>query len=355
MPRPKGASSEATKKASSSSNEFERSLASKEIAKKFGDGVVINGRQILDNPKQVVSLTPALDAALGGGLQVGSFAVFAGQPRTGKTTTALNFAAHWQALGWKVVYINAESRLEGRNLDCLPRPEDMVVIGHTPGKILSAEDFLDIALLYLKMEQYCLVIIDSISVMSEERELVGGMGTKTRGGNGVIMGQFCRLATPIIPVNNNVVIGMAQLYANTSGRGKEYFINMGKKADYALFSLLYATHASNWTASGNEDDKTKIGQINHWRVERSPLSQPGNVASSYLRYGLGIDEAQEYLQFAKDLSLYESSGAWYYYPTKEDFVVRAQGAENFYQELVKDENKEAFDSLKRRVRELAYD
>lgn len=353
MPRPKGASSTTTAK--KVNNSAELSLAAKEVAKQFGDGVVINGQEILDNPKEIVSLTPALDAVLGGGLQVGSFAVFAGQPRTGKTTTALHFAAHWQALGRKAVYINAENRLEDRNLIHMPRPDEVDIVRHTKGKILTAQDFLSIVLTYLKLEEYCLIIIDSISVLSEERELIGGMGTETRGGSGKLMAQFCRLATPIIPVNNNIVIGMAQLYSNTSGRGKDYLVNMGKKADYALFTLLYATHSNSWTASGEENDKNIVGQINHWRVERSPLSSPGAKADSYLRYGPtgGIDEMQEYLKFAEDLSIIQKNGAWYYYPDKENFVVKAQGKENFRDELVA--NTEAWEQLKGRVRELAFE
>jgi hypothetical protein len=263
----------------------------------------------------------------------------------------LHFAAKWQTLGRKVIYLDAEHRLRDRDLSGIPglKPEELSVIASYRGKILTAQDFLSIAYTYLSEETDLLVIIDSISVLSEEREIVGGMGTETRGGSGKIVGQFCRLATPVIPVNGHIVIGMAHLYSNTSGYGKKYVVSMGSKADYALSTSLYSVKTEDWTL-GSDEDKNKIGQINHWKVERSPLNQPGELAKSYLRYGMGLDEVQEILKFAEDLSLFEVSGSWYAYPDKENAVVRAQGMEKFRQGLI--DNTEAWEDLKNRIAEL---
>lgn len=319
------------------------------VAKTFGDGVVINGTYILDHPKEVISTgSPALDAALGGGLQVGSFVVMAGKPRTGKTTTALQFASAWQATGRNVKYINAEHRLHDRDLRGIPglKPEEFEVIQSRRGKILTAQDNLSIVYSYLSEETDLLVIIDSLSILSEEREILGGIGTETRGGSGKIIAQFCRLATPVIPVNSHIVIGIAHLYANTSGQGKKYLTAMGSKADYALYTSLHAEYSEPWTIGG-EDGKDIIGQINHWKVDRSPLNHPGEKATSYLRYGQGIDEVQEYLVFAEDLSIINKSGCWYSY---ED--IKAQGAEKFRQALL--ENSDTWEKLKNRVRETMF-
>lgn len=354
MARPKGASStvEKTKPNDEKPKKISGSIAaSSSIAKVFGDGVVINGRLIVDNPKEIVSVSPALDISLGGGFQVGSLVTLAGQPRTGKTTTALHFAAKWQALGRKVVYLDAEHRLRDRDLTGIPglKPEEFTVISSCRGKILTAQDFLSIAFTYLSEETDLLVIIDSISILSEEREIVGGIGTETRGGSGKIVAQFCRLSTPVIPVNGHIVIAMAHLYANTSGYGKPFVVSMGRKADYALSTSLYSVKTESWSLGSNED-KDIIGQINHWKVERSPLSPPGDIAKSYLRYGYGIDEVQEILKFAEDLSLYEVNGSWYSYPDKETATVRGQGMEKFRQALL--DNKEVWAELKARVLEL---
>jgi len=47
-----------------------------------------------------------LDIALGGGIREGSCVVITGDPKTGKTTTALYFAAKAQKLGKKVYYLS---------------------------------------------------------------------------------------------------------------------------------------------------------------------------------------------------------------------------------------------------------
>ena len=328
-----------------------KNLSNADIAKTFGDGVVVDGKSILDNPKEVISVSPALDSALGGGFQIGSLVTIAGPPRSGKTTTSLHFAAKWQKTGRKVVYLDAEHRLRDRDLNGIPglNAADITVIASCRGKILSAQDFLSIAYTYLSQETDTLVIIDSISILSEEREMTGGLGTETRGGAGKIIAQFCRLTTPVIPVNNNMVIGMAHLYANTSGYGKAYVVSMGRKADYALSTSLYSTKVESWNL-GTSEDKDVIGQINHWKVERTPLNAPGEIAKSYLRYGSGIDEIQEILKFAEDLSLFEVNGSWYSYPNKAEAVVRGQGMEKFKNALL--DNGEAWAELQGKIKEL---
>lgn len=320
------------------------------IAKTFGDGVIINGLSIIDNPPEIISVSPALDAALGGGFQVGSLVTMAGQPRCGKTTTSLHFAAKWQALGRRVVYVNAEHRLHKRDLNGIPglKPEEFIVIQSRRGKILTAEDYWALTFKYLSEQTDLLVIIDSVSILCEEREVIGGVTTETRGGAGKLLARFCRMATPVIPVNSHIVIGIAHLYSNTSGMGKKYLVSMGKKADYALSTSLYSEKTEVWTV-GSDDSARQVGQINHWKVERSPLSPPNAKAESYQRYGAGIDEVQEYLKFAQDLSLIEKSGSWYAYPDSDNPLVRAQGFEKFRDLLV--ETPDALNSLKVAIHE----
>jgi RecA/RadA recombinase len=252
------------RKANPKTNKTGFGKASESIAKAFGDGVVINGQHIIEHPPEIISVSPALDAALGGGFIVGSMVTIAGHPRCGKTTISLHFAAKWQALGRRVVYLNAEQRLNPRDIVGVPglKPEEFIVITSTRGRILTAQDYWDIAYTYLCEETDVLLIIDSVSVLSEERERTGGMGTETRGGSAKLLAQFCRLATPVIPVNSHVVIGIAHLYANTSGMGRKYLVAMGQKADYALSTMLYSEKTETWTAGSDEDAK-QIGQINH--------------------------------------------------------------------------------------------
>ena len=76
------------------SAKFAEDVISNSIVSKYGD-VVRSGKEVLDsiNDLQVIGVSPALDIALGGGLREGSVVVMTGDPKSGKTTTSLHFAA----------------------------------------------------------------------------------------------------------------------------------------------------------------------------------------------------------------------------------------------------------------------
>ena len=81
-------------------NKFEDDVVSNAIVKKYGD-IVEEGTKVLKDLESFknLSISPALDLALGGGLREGSVTIMAGDPKTGKTTTALYAAAKAQAAG----------------------------------------------------------------------------------------------------------------------------------------------------------------------------------------------------------------------------------------------------------------
>ena len=92
----------------------------KEVIKKYGH-VVRAGIDVFEESSnlKVISVSPALDVALGGGIREGSWVIFTGEPKTGKTTTALHFAANCQKEengSRPVIFINAEGRLKSMNL-----------------------------------------------------------------------------------------------------------------------------------------------------------------------------------------------------------------------------------------------
>lgn len=64
-----------------------------EVAKQFGSEIVLNGNAIVDKEPLIIPVSPSLDIVLNGGIPEGSFVVLTGQPKCGKTTTSLDFAA----------------------------------------------------------------------------------------------------------------------------------------------------------------------------------------------------------------------------------------------------------------------
>src|SRR5688572_425817 len=119
---------------------------SKELLDKYGEELVLDASFIVDKPKKIISVGPALDLALNGGVPEGSWMIISGQPKTLKTTITLQLCANAQKLGKMIFYNDVEGRLKKLNL-LGTKDLDLKrfkVIGSTESKILSAEEHLSI-------------------------------------------------------------------------------------------------------------------------------------------------------------------------------------------------------------------
>jgi recombination protein RecA len=297
-----------------------------DILKDFGKGVVIGGDAIINQRKVVIPMSPALDFAHNGGIQEGSFVVLVGPPRCGKTTTSLHFAGKAQQPEYgsrEVIYLNAEARLEKRDLLGIARlkvdPPHFYIVQSTPpdddtgkpGKILTARDYLTIAERFIMGTTRKVIILDSISVMVGETEWTEGLDSTAIGEAQRLFSKFMRRMSQVIATNRHIFIGIVHLYANAGGgMGPKWLEKMSGSAQYGLTTKFKASHFEQWT-TGGDDKKNQIGQLVHWKCERSPLGPPGIPALGHLRYGEGIDEVMELIGYAIDLNFVEQSGSWY--------------------------------------------
>ena len=77
-------------------NTAEKKSRDSDIQKEFGR-VISNGSELLSAKKdrKVISVSPALDLALNGGILEGCWSLIAGDPKSGKSTTCLQL---WESL-----------------------------------------------------------------------------------------------------------------------------------------------------------------------------------------------------------------------------------------------------------------
>ncbi len=59
------------------------------------------------------------------------------------------------------------------------------------------------------------------------------------------------------------------------------------------------------------ENGAQIGQEVEWQVLSSAIGPPGTVGNSFFRYGQGIDECKELVDYGSDLGLITKGGAWY--------------------------------------------
>mgnify|MGYP003627997117 FL=1 len=314
----------------------------KDIIKQFGSGIMRSGSAVIDSELLVIPVSPSLDVVLGGGIPEGSFVTFTGQPKCGKTTTSLHFAAKCQKKeyggelcpeGRDVYFFNIEGRLKKRDLEGIPELDldRFHVIGSEPGRILTAENFLSIAEKTINEVPGSVVILDSYSALCTEAEITSSMDKMQRADGAKLLAKFCRKIANVVPVNRNLVIGITHLMGNPTGYGAEFKEKSGQAVAYQVDVKLRAKRFSPW-----EIQDTQIGQKIDWQIVTSALGPPGGKITSYLRYGGGIDEETELVILGSDLGLINKAGAWFKFEFVEgDDKPKFQGAEKCRIELCK--------------------
>jgi recombination protein RecA len=326
-----------------------------DVVKNFGDDIILSGNAIVDRKNTVIPVSPSLDIILNGGIPEGSFVVLTGQPKCGKTTTSLDFAATAQRAEYKgdlketreVYYLNIEGRLKKRDLEGIPgiNLDKFHVIGSQQGKILHAEEYLQIAEKIINEVPGSVLIIDSYSALCTEAEITSEMDKMQRADGAKLLAKFCRKVANVIPVNKNIVIGITHLMGNPTGYGAEFKEKSGQAIAYQTDIKLRAKTFKPWTLSA---DSTQIGQEIEWQVICSALGPPGGNITSYLRYGEGIDKYTEAIVLASDMGLIHKGGAWYTLTSLED-KPKFQGTEKVRNYLL--ENQKAYTSLVKSIKD----
>lgn len=303
------------KKSKKVSNKFDSDVISNSIVSKYGD-VVKSGTEVLENINnlKVIGISPALDIALGGGLREGSVVVMTGDPKSGKTTTALHFASKCQKLGKRIIYINTEGRLSKQNFDGIKDldPEAILIIESTDDRVLSAEDFLNIVEYYIHNDPGCVIITDSLSNMVPGCELEGEVRTGVRNALPRLLSMFFKRISGTLMKNKTILICVTHNIANTGGSpyAPQKMADCGNMLQYQAGTNMVITHRGRWQVP--KDTGVHVGQIANWSIKTSNAGgRPNSTAESWIRYGIGIDEVQEIVQIACEFRLIKSAGAWY--------------------------------------------
>lgn len=327
-----------------------------DVVKNFGDDIIVTGNAIVDRKSVIIPVSPSLDILLNGGIPEGSFVILTGQPKAGKTSLSLDFACTAQQEKYKgdlknprdVYYLNIEGRLKKRDLEGIPGLllDRFHVIGSQQGKILHAEDYLQIAEKIINEVPGSVVIMDSYSALCTEAEITSDMDKMQRADGAKLLAKFCRKVANVIPVNKNIVIGITHLMGNPTGYGAEFKEKSGQAIAYQTDIKLRAKSVKPWTLSA---DNTQIGQEIEWQVICSALGSPGGSITSYLRYGHGIDKYTEAIILGSDMGLIHKGGAWYTLNCVED-KPKFQGTEKVRQYLV--EHPEVYAKLVTNIKDM---
>ena len=318
----------------------------KDIVKEYGD-VVHDPSSIIDQDLRLISVSPKLDIAFGGGVPEGSLFIMTGPEKIGKTVTALTFCANAQRDKRSVYYGNIEGRLRKRDLEGIngldTDSELLKIIGSTQGNILSAEKYLSIFDQLIHTEPNSICVIDSFSALSSDAELTGDLSDTQVMSVQKVLAKFCRRISNVLPINKVTVVGITHLMANVNkfGRGKTKVEKSGSALKYQVDVKLHATH----TSPIMQGD-TQIGQTVHWQVITSAIGAPGQKVSSHIKYGRGIWKEMELADLLVDFGTVIKSGAWLTLPNGE----KLQGKNNLAKYL--EENPEEYLTFEDQIFEM---
>lgn len=278
--------------------------------------ILKKGSEVLKDKEdlQVISISPAIDVGLGGGVLEGSWITLTGDPKSGKTTTSMQIAKNCQELDRTIIYLDVEGRLKKLNFELAGLdPEKMVVISPVD-KPVSAEQFLEIAYKMMSDPEYhgAVLIIDSISSLIPQKELDADFGSY-RAGLPKILSVFTKKIGQLLPTQKGLVIAITHFIANTSGYGKAKMADGGNKIQYQVDTRMEITAGGGNSAvtPWMDNNGTQIGQIVNWKVLCSSMGSPGDFIQSYIRYGHGIDKVKEIMSLGLDLGFISKRGAWY--------------------------------------------
>jgi recombination protein RecA len=231
--------------------------------------------------------------------------------------------------------------LKKRDLEGIPgiNLDRFQIIGSQTGKILHAEEYLQIAERIINEDPGSVMIIDSYSALCTEAEITSDMDKMQRADGAKLLAKFCRKVANVIPVNKNIVIGITHLMGNPTGYGAEFKEKSGQAIAYQTDVKIRAKTFKPWLLSA---DNTQIGQEVEWQTLCSALGPPGGNITSYIRYGQGIDKQMELINLSVDLGLINKGGAWYTLSFMND-EKKYQGTEKVRQFLI--ENPKVYEDL----------
>lgn len=307
------------------------------IVKKYGN-IIQSGTDVLEKLQKynVLSVSPALDIALGGGLREGQCVNFTGDPKTGKTTTALHFCAKAQKLGKKVYYVNTEGRMTEENftgIEGLDASAISIIQTSDEKPVISAEEYLNSIEQLVKQEEDLVIIVDSVSNMVPKDELEGEIRTGVRNGLPRLLSMFFKRISGDVGRMKAILIFVTHNIANTGGSrfSPSKMADCGNMLQYQVSTNMVITHRGKWEVpkeSGNH-----VGQVANWKVLTSAAGGiPNSTAEGWLRYGIGIDEVQELANIAAQFAMVTVKGSYYkgtvFVENKDDPAIASWFVEN---------------------------
>jgi len=245
----------------------------------------------------------SLDKALGGGFAKGRIVELYGPMSSGKTTLALLAIANAQKTdSRKAVFIDVEHALDPTYAQKLGVDMDRVLISQPD----SGEEALNILDTLLKSGAVSVVVLDSVAALVSKKELEGDVGDQSMGVQARMMSQAMRMTVSAAKRHNTAIIYLNQI-RNKIGvmYGSPEVTSGGLALGFFASQRLDVRRKDKV-----EGDDEVIGCKTKVKVVKNKVAPPFREAEFTIKFGEGIDWAEDLVKVCIETGVVEKSGAW---------------------------------------------
>lgn len=330
----------------------------------------------LERSKSLLSVSPAIDFRMGGGILEGSFLLIQGKQKAGKSLTAMEIAVNGLKQSRYVFYFDTECRMTAskyfqvEGFDILNHPKFFLMNSESDkdGEIISGDKMYGLIIQMMKIPKYkgSVYIIDSLSsVITQDCLDDPVVSHLKRDPVPKLNSDFCKKVAPYIRKSNAILVGIQHLAVsqNPSMHGALEPIG-GSKLLYQSDLVLLSKHSplsldGENIGSGFEKGEDNVdGLLIRYDLPYNRLKGPyvakerSEKIQNYYKFGKGCWKSREILDVLTELGLvdYGKSG-WVTFMT-DKISEKVQGAEKASQII--EDNLEYFEAILKKYYEETY-
>jgi len=344
----------------------------KDINKEFKENLVHRGTASYDY-ERIKFTSPRLNYMTFGGIPKGKLVEFYGEEHGGKTTTALDIVANFQAEEKNkaiddpnyeprgVLYGDIENSLDtvwATKLGVDLEADNFYMFNPTNQ---GAETIFEKILAMIDTGEIGLVVIDSLGVMVSNQALEKSVEEKTYGGIAMALTNFSKKAEMLCNKYNCTVIGINQMRADmnsmyggmTTTGGQAWKHNAIARFEFRKGKYLDSKGAELTRAAENP-----AGNIVQVSMVKNKTCPPTRRTGYYtINYLTGIDYLKDLVEVATKYGLIDKAGAWFSIidPNTGEQVDKVQGMSRVYEYLEDEKHLETLMAIESYIESKIYD
>ncbi len=274
------------------------------IEKQFGKGSIMSlgDGDVAESQGVIPTGSLALDQALGiGGYPRGRVVEIYGPESSGKTTLTLHAIREAQRSGGVAAFIDAEHAFDPTYARAIGVDVERLLVSQPD----SGEQALEIAEMLVRSGSVDIVVIDSVAALVPQAEIEGEMGDAHMGLQARLMSQALRKLTPVVHRTGTTLVFINQLRQKIGVVFGNPETTTGGNALKFYASVRLDVRRTGALKVGDEPvgSKTKV------KVVKNKMAPPFREAEFEIRWGQGIDAANDLVDFATNVGLLEKNGA----------------------------------------------